>query len=395
MDHEYAVRIMELRTDPHLFPLVREPASRWERAGLTAEQEQRFNLVASLLVGVFVVGWSYSVFFADRGALGVDRAPVAQISSRITRSPLSPAAAPEPVFLVDRFVERMALEFEPYRGESGQVNVVIQEPGDTSLLSDVPADSLPAGAGLELQPVAGTTGQPMPAGQAGTPGIWNVMLRMRDAIRPVSDVSVITTVPLSERRGGKIGRYTIGSWPFERGGAPRPIYETPKGLIQVTPENRNLQVSEHFVLGDFLTKGQENVWPKYVVLSTRLLDKLELTIQELEAAGHPVENVFVVSGFRTPVYNTGGGDPRGRGALSRHMYGDAADITIDNDRNSRMDDLNGDGKVDVKDARIIADAAERAERKYPHLIGGIGIYRPTGAHSGMVHIDTRGFRARW
>jgi uncharacterized protein YcbK (DUF882 family) len=155
-------------------------------------------------------------------------------------------------------------------------------------------------------------------------------------------------------------------------------------------------VSTHFQLQDFLTKGQEGVWPKYVALSTRLLDKLELTLQELERNGHPVEDVFVISGFRTPWYNASGGNTQGRGALSRHMYGDAADIAIDNNGDRCMDDLNGDGRADVRDARIIADAAEAVERTHPHLIGGIGIYRPEpGSHCGMVHIDTRGNRARW
>jgi hypothetical protein len=69
---------------------------------------------------------------------------------------------------------------------------------------------------------------------------------------------------------------------------------------------------------------------------------------------------------------------------------------VDNDRNGQMDDLNGDGRVDRKDTGILAAAAERVERDQPHLVGGIGIYtaRP-GAHSGFVHIDARGTRARW
>ena len=37
-------------------------------------------------------------------------------------------------------------------------------------------------------------------------------------------------------------------------------------------------MSEHFRLRDFLTKDQFDVWPKYVVISTRLLDKVELTL---------------------------------------------------------------------------------------------------------------------
>lgn len=386
---------MELRTDPHLFPLVREPASRWERAGLSSAQERRFNVVAALLVGVFVLGWGYSFLFLPRDQLRSRDDASLRVATRLTRSPLSSRAPPEPVFLVDAFATQFAREFAPLRGESGEVNVVIQAPGDSMALPALP-DSVPAGSGLEFQPTEGTTGAPVPVGATpSTPGVWNVMLRVRDAIRPIGDMSVITLVPLSERRGGRIGGYLVGTWPYEEGGAPKEVYNPPKGVVRVTPENRNLKVSTHFVLGDFLTKGQEGVWPKYVVISPRLLDKLELTLQELEARGHPVENVFVVSGFRTPVYNKSGGNPSGRGALSRHMYGDAADIAIDNDRNGRMDDLNGDGRATVADGRIIAEAAQAVERKHPHLVGGIGIYAPTGAHSGMVHVDTRGFRARW
>jgi uncharacterized protein YcbK (DUF882 family) len=207
---------------------------------------------------------------------------------------------------------------------------------------------------------------------------------------------VITLVPLSERRGGRIGAYLLGSWPYEDGGTPRsPEYAPPSGVIQVTPENQDVQVSTHLRLRDFLTKGQQDVWPKYVLVSTRLLDKVELTIDALEAAGHPVEHIGVISGFRTPTYNEGGGNPAGRGALSRHMYGDAMDLYVDNDHDGRMDDLNGDGRIDRRDGAVIGEAAEQVERQYPHLVGGISVYNPTGAHSGFVHIDTRGYRARW
>ena len=231
--------------------------------------------------------------------------------------------------------------------------------------------------------------------EAQNPGIWNVVLKMADAIRPASGVSVITLVPLSAKKSGRIGGYSIGSWPYETGGAPKAIYEPPAGLVKVTRENMNLYVSEHIQLKDFLTKGQEGVWPKYVALQPRELDKVELTIQELERSGHPVKDIFVVSAFRTPSYNEGGGNTAGRAALSRHMYGDAMDIAVDNDGNGRMDDLNGDGRVTVADARVIGEAADRVEKAHPDLVGGIGIYAPTGAHSGFVHIDTRGYRARW
>jgi uncharacterized protein YcbK (DUF882 family) len=154
-------------------------------------------------------------------------------------------------------------------------------------------------------------------------------------------------------------------------------------------------VSEHFRLRDFLTHDQQGVWPKYLVLDTRLVDKLELVLSDLEGRGVNTQGVRVMSGFRTPQYNKAGGDPRGRAELSRHMYGDASDIFIDNDGNGRMDDLNGDRRVDLRDARVIEGAVDRVERAYPALVGGCGVYKSTPAHGPFVHIDTRGYRARW
>jgi hypothetical protein len=290
--------------------------------------------------------------------------------------------------LIERFVD-----WDEVRGESGEVFVTMREPGDTLALPD----SLPGGAAIAYLPTTAAVTDSAAAVEraAGQPpaeaGIWSLLIGLRGAVRVVPNLSLITLVPATSIRGGRIGGYRIGQWPRGEG-----AYSAPRGFVQVTPENMDTYVSTHFQLKDFLTKGQEGVWPKYVVLSPRLLDKLELTLQELEADGHQVENVVVVSGFRTPLYNQSGGDTQGRGALSRHMYGDAADIAIDNDHNGCMDDLNGDGIANVEEGRMLVRAAEEVERKYPHLIGGIGLYRPVaGSHCGFVHIDTRGNRARW
>jgi uncharacterized protein YcbK (DUF882 family) len=388
---------MEYAHDPYLFPLVREPASRWERAGLTEKQERAFDRVAMLLAGLFLVGWIYTILFAPRADLLANQPPVARISSQLIRSPIAADAPPEPAFLVDQFVRSFEEDFEKdVGGQSGAIRVRIVQQGDTLGLPGQ-ADSLPAGAQIALQPAGGGAApEPVPPGTAPRrSGIWNVVLQMRDAVRPASDVSVITLVPLSQKQGGRIGNYRIGNWPYEQGGAPKPVYRPPAGLIEVTPQNRETWLSEHIQLKDFLTKGQDEVWPKYVAVQPRVLDKVELVIQELEAMGHPVKNIFAVSGFRTPAYNAGGGNTVGRGKLSRHMYGDAMDIAVDNDNNGIMDDLNGDGRINLSDARVIGAAVDRVEAKYPNLVGGMHYYPPTGGHQGMVHIDTRGFRARW
>jgi len=349
------------------------------------------------VLGLMMLGWGWAVVqaVAQDERLGA--------AGPLTANPFSPASPPEAAFVLDALVRAFS-GVENLRGESREVAVLIHDPGEPIALP-LP-DDLEAGVRLEYHPVR--NGQlvldapGLPADTDGVlrapgePGVWGLVAELGGVVREIEDVRVITQVPLTRRQAGRIGGYLIGEWPFERGGRPpSDAYRPPSGIIEVTPENVDLPISEHFTLGDFLTKGQADVWPKYVLVSPRLLDKLELTIQELQRRGYPVENVGVISGFRTPTYNTHGGDPSGRGALSRHMYGDAMDFFIDNDRDGRMDDLNGDGRVTVADARIIAEAAEAVERAHPSLIGGIGVYTPTGAHSGFVHLDTRGYRARW
>jgi len=212
------------------------------------------------------------------------------------------------------------------------------------------------------------------------------------AVRPLA---FITLLPFDEKKAGRIGPYRMGFWPGERRGRRAASYQNPDGFVQVTPENQDTPVSEHFRLRDFLTHDQQDVWPKYLVLREELVDKLELVIADLEAHGVPVEHMSVMSGFRTPQYNQRGVRRGGRAQDSRHQFGDAADVFVDNDGDGRMDDLNHDGRVDYRDAQVVIDAAERVEAAHPDLIGGAGRYRANRAHGPFAHIDARGHRARW
>ena len=103
-----------------------------------------------------------------------------------------------------------------------------------------------------------------------------------------------------------------------------------------------------------------------------------------------------MSGFRTPRYNAlGVGAEGGRARASRHMYGDAADVFVDADGNGRMDDLDRDGRVTVKDARLLLAVAEEVEASHPEFVGGLSAYPANAAHGPFVHVDVRGTRARW
>ena len=250
-------------------------------------------------------------------------------------------------------------------GRSGKLLAVFTLPGEVPN-SDVPA-------------------------QTRRPGIYAL-----DTLGPAAAaLRWIVLTPFSAKVKGRIGGYRLGDWPYENRPAADSAYASPRGFIEVTPDNLQMRVSEHFALGQFVTKNQSSVWPKYVVLQSRLLDKLELTIAELNREGYRVGGLFVMSGFRTPDYNEEGVGAGGRSAVSRHQYGDAADVYPDDGGHGRMDDLNRDGRVDLKDARILAHAAEMVEIAHPELVGGIGIYPATSAHGPFVHIDARGRRARW
>ena len=83
------------------------------------------------------------------------------------------------------------------------------------------------------------------------------------------------------------------------------------------------------------------------------------------------------------------------GRNSAHIYGGAADIIVDGNRDGRLDDLNHDGQSNRKDAKLLAGLAEELELKYPELAGGVGWYSRTRYRGAFVHVDVRGRKSRW
>ena len=221
-----------------------------------------------------------------------------------------------------------------------------------------------------------------------TPGVHPIAAN--DAKTPFS---LIVLRPFGEKDGDALQGYRLGRWPSERWLVGRRYYN-PDGFIEVTPATVGLRLSEHFVLGEFLTHDQRDVWPKFVVLQEPLIDKLELVLADLAAHGVATDHVRVLSGFRAPYYN----DrivAEGAARSSRHQYGDAADIIIDANGDGRMDDLNHDGRLDLNDTQVILRSVERVERRHPELVGGLGLYHAMGASGPFAHIDVRGTSARW
>ena len=228
---------------------------------------------------------------------------------------------------------------------------------------------------------------------ASLPGAQMASASLQGGQAP-SNETVFTMRSFGQKVRALLNGYKLGYWPEEKGRVRSEAYKNPDGFIEVTPDNEDTRVSEHFRLRDFVSHGQDQVWPKYVVLREPLLDKLELVIEDLNNHGVNAEGMRIRSGFRTPAHNYA---VRGEGSArdSRHQFGDAADVFIDTDGNGKMSDLNGDGRVSFADVKLILDAVERVEARYPELVGGTGLYAYSGPSGPFAHIDVRGTRARW
>jgi hypothetical protein len=383
-----------MRTPRRAMPGPVPPAGERRRrrwgAQRTAGQRLTFDAAAGLLLGVMLSIWAVSIVAAYRERPEPGQSAPA-VSAPVAVARRVGAALTDPRATSTAYLEDAALKgiLSGLRGESGKLRAVIRTP-NADLAAEADPTLSPRFVGESGEVAGGAWAAP------ANPGIYKLAVQLGKVSQPIEDLRIITMVPFSQKKNDRIGLYYLGSWPYEKGGRPRlPTYANPSGFIEVTRENRSTPVSEHFKLGDFLTKDQFDVWPKYLLLEPKLLDKLELTIAELEKQGHRVDHVFVMSGFRTPRYNVAGGNTGGRANLSRHMYGDGVDVYVDNDRDGHPDDLNRDGRVDTRDAKIFADAAERVEQRHPALVGGIGIYKACCGHGPFTHIDTRGYRARW
>ena len=234
-------------------------------------------------------------------------------------------------------------------------------------------DSLPLGGALVRSPML--------------PGFYRLALVRDGSEQEVLPEPVLgVMVPFTEKRGATLNGYRIGTYLSERIGIAS---DRPEGFLPVGQGELELRVSTHLRLSDFLShdEQQRDVWPKYVALSPRLLDKLELVVLEVERLrgarrGRDLA-LDVHSGFRTPAHN---GRVRSAARDSRHQYGDAADVVMD---------ANGDGRITASDGTLVARAVDAVERANPDLAGGLGLYTSARFRRPYVHIDARGTRSRW
>ncbi|WP_431686133.1 hypothetical protein [Hahella sp. NBU794] len=223
------------------------------------------------------------------------------------------------------------------------------------------------------------------------PGVSRLTIR-RPSTGAQITLNLFVLVPANQVEEGMLSGYQIGHYPSEAY-LNQAIYLPPPGYLEVTKDMLDIELTPNYRLEQFLCR-QPSEFPKFLVLREKLLLKLEYLTEQVNAAGVPVSSFVIMSGFRTPYYNTSI-----RNAMySRHQWGGAADVFIDEDpKDGKMDDLNKDGKVDKDDAEYLAQLIEKfAETpEYKSFIGGLGVYSANSYHGPFIHVDVRGAMVRW
>lgn len=184
-------------------------------------------------------------------------------------------------------------------------------------------------------------------------------------------------------------------------------YQPPDLLYHYGPLTRDVKVSEHFQLGLF---AMDYPWfsfgnRQYLALDPHLVDKLEALLALLREKGYARKGFTFIYAFRPPVFNRqelkiDKPQVNLKQPFSMHQYGRAVDLIVDDDGDLKMDDLNGDGKIDVFDAGVVLHYVNQLDEAYKQTRdprgGGAGIYashdfvqRPV--QSPYIHIDTRAY----
>ena len=180
-------------------------------------------------------------------------------------------------------------------------------------------------------------------------------LKLATASEETQLINVFVLEPFDVSAQTKINGYKIGQ--YRSGYMGLESYSPPTGFIRVSSDLENIHISPNFRLGQFKCKQRYKGDDYYLLVEPDLLIKLELLLAAARKKGWVSETstFHVMSGWRSPSYNKAIGN---KTSVSRHLYGDAADIFIDEDKDGYMDDLNGDGKIDIGDAKALQSLAQ-------------------------------------
>lgn len=185
-------------------------------------------------------------------------------------------------------------------------------------------------------------------------------------------------------------------------------YRRPDFFYRIDRETKGLRISPHLTLDHFAIDfpWKSLGMPQFIALDMNLVEKLEDLIDLIKKDGRiRITGLTPIYGFRPPAFNLGTieEDPDNtlKVPFSMHQFGKALDFIIDEDGDLILDDLNGDGIHDMRDAAEIMHYVNILDRQYRagerwEKVGGAGLYAfhdfQGRVQTPYVHVDTRGFQ---
>lgn len=187
---------------------------------------------------------------------------------------------------------------------------------------------------------------------------------------------------------GFVNGYKVGIYPYIKD-VNKKKYE----FIEINQENRKMKISPNYTIEEFRSKPITEKFPVYIMLDEKIIHKVEGMIENYRREHIYIEKFVIMSAYRTPVHN----NKLGNGKLSRHVFGDAVDIFVDENHDGKMDDINNDGVIDAKDIKMLYDIAAKMDdsEKYSMFSGGLSMYESNRIVGQFLHVDSRGSKIRW
>ena len=138
------------------------------------------------------------------------------------------------------------------------------------------------------------------------------------------------------------------------------------------------RISDFLCTDQYFTTNRDDVegdHRQFWLADKKMLYMILDLILELDKRGYDKYGFYVRESHRHPAYNK----QRGGASQSQHIYGRAADLVIE--------DINKNGTVTDHDKQIVLEILEEIVGDD----GGLGLYPGTMT----VHVDSRGYGARW
>jgi len=129
---------------------------------------------------------------------------------------------------------------------------------------------------------------------------------------------------------------------------------------------------------EYYTENRDNLeanHKQFWLVDKKMLYMVLDLILELDKQGYDKYGFYVRESHRHPKFN----EARNGASQSQHLYGKAADLVIE--------DINKDGDITDEDKQIVLKILEEIVGND----GGLGLYPGTMT----VHVDSRGYAARW